>query len=151
MTLSARRRNRVLREVADLRQALDEASTHLDDACMRLDQLEALLDQPDSDEVAQTTEPAPPGRRTRFFFAVAVAGPSGPHRGWGVYRDYESYADAVRDRQVWWSGRGRFTWASGAVGQMFSTEQQAIDWLMAERSLSAQSEIPFHPDGLSRR
>ena len=97
-------------------------------------------------EPAATASGLPsPGPKSRFWYAVAKSGPAGAHRGWGIYRDYQGFCDAVRDHSVAWSGRGRFPWADGATGQKFGSEREAHEFIIAELKLASDANIPHHP------
>ena len=86
-----------------------------------------------------------PGPKSRFWYAVARASASGQHRGWGIYRDYQGFSDAVRNPGSAWSGRGKIPWADGACGQKFGSEQEAIAFLVDELKLAPDAVIPRHP------
>ena len=86
-----------------------------------------------------------PGPKSRFWYAVSQAGPPGGHRGWGLYRDYQGFCDAVRDHTVEWSDRGKIPWAPGAHGQKFGSESEALSFLTESLKLAADAAVPRHP------
>ena len=84
------------------------------------------------------------GPKSRFYYAVAKTAEGSVSRGWGIYRDYENFAAAVRDPTKSWTGRGKIPWGEGASGQKFAEEKQAVDWLGEQLKLDPTARIPRH-------
>ena len=93
---------------------------------------------------AAASQPPAFGPKSRFYYAVAKTAVGSVSRGWGIYRDYENFAAAVRDPTKTWTGRGKIPWGEGASGQKFAEEKQAVDWLGEELKLDPTARIPRH-------
>ena len=61
----------------------------------------------------------------------------------GIYRSYGLFADAVRDPEVPWSGRGRLAWARRSTGESFATRRLAEDWLREQLGLAEDEPLEF--------
>ena len=60
----------------------------------------------------------------------------------GIYRSYQSFANAVRDLSAYWSGRGRLPWAAGSEGQGFPTRREAEDHFRGVNGLGPEAPVP---------
>lgn len=61
----------------------------------------------------------------------------------GVYRTFGKFADSVRDPEIVWSGRGKFSWAPGCEGLSFSTRREAEKWFREKTGAAQHSPIPY--------
>ena len=59
----------------------------------------------------------------------------------GVYRRYQAFADAVRESDASWTGRGRIPWAAGATGSSYGSRRAAEEAYRAEFKLDSAAVV----------
>ena len=69
----------------------------------------------------------PPRGHYRRWYAVLA-----PVLSQGVYHDYQSYADSVRDLDQPWTGRGNIPFVQGSRSQAFNSRLEAVGWYVTE-------------------
>ena len=77
-------------------------------------------------------------------YSVTV-GNSTPAGQPGTYADYARYADAVRNPDTPWTGRGKLDFATGVNSLSFPSRREAEEWYRAQLGLPSSAPVPHWP------
>ena len=134
--------------IASVRRALEALTLAVDTLREEVEELEAAHERGPQGPAAGGRQVPPEQIEERRLSGLdakivhyAIVAPNEGSQG-GVTRSYQTFADALRDHTVPWTGRGTFTWARNTRGQRFESRRLAEDFYRREAGLRSTNEIP---------